>query len=203
MDGFEATRRLRSQEALASGSRPRMPIVAMTAHAMAGDRERCLAAGMDDYLSKPIDAARLAAALDRACAGRARSTAVGEVPAQRRAVVEAPLDRATMLASLDGDDDLLVEIIDLLRKSAGKLATETRAAYEAGDASGMERAAHNLKGSVRQVGAVAAARAAEDVETAAREGRLHSPSTETAVRELEAAVVDLVTILAHVAQEAA
>ena len=54
MDGFEATRRLRERERLAAGALPHIPVIAMTANAMAGDRERCLAAGMDGYISKPL-----------------------------------------------------------------------------------------------------------------------------------------------------
>ena len=67
MDGFEATARIREQEK--SGSK-HIPIIAMTAHAMVGDRERCLAAGMDDYVSKPINAADLFAAIERAARRR-------------------------------------------------------------------------------------------------------------------------------------
>jgi CheY-like chemotaxis protein len=67
MDGFEATRHLRERESADTGGQPvrRTPVVAMTAGAMHGDRERCLAAGMDDYLSKPIDPQALAAAVQR------------------------------------------------------------------------------------------------------------------------------------------
>jgi CheY-like chemotaxis protein len=71
MDGFEATRRIREQAGTAA---PRLPIVALTADALAGDRERCLASGMDDYMTKPVSSAQLAAAVRRWAGGDAGSS---------------------------------------------------------------------------------------------------------------------------------
>jgi signal transduction histidine kinase/DNA-binding response OmpR family regulator len=88
MDGFEATRRIRSME-LANGSE-RTPIVAMTAHAMAGDRERCLAAEMDDYISKPLQKAELLALIDRIAGGH-RATALEGLAGQIAPFSESPL----------------------------------------------------------------------------------------------------------------
>jgi CheY-like chemotaxis protein len=79
MDGFEATSRIRARE---RGSSRRVPIVAMTAHAMAGDRERCLAAGMDDYVSKPVAIGDLVAAIYRVLPGLASGQGMPEAPAQ-------------------------------------------------------------------------------------------------------------------------
>jgi CheY-like chemotaxis protein len=78
LDGLEAAARIRERAALAG--KPRIPIIAMTAHAMKGDRERCLDAGMDDYLSKPIRLAELAAAIERVMLGHAKPdvTAAGD-----------------------------------------------------------------------------------------------------------------------------
>jgi signal transduction histidine kinase/DNA-binding response OmpR family regulator len=207
MDGLEATGHLRALEAVPGSSRARLPIVAMTAHAMAGDRERCLAAGMDDYLAKPIDAQRLASVIDRVAhmfRTKPSQTSLRAADLRARAMpAEAPLDRATMLASLDGDDELLVEIAILLQESAPALVREARAAFDSDDAARVEYVAHMLRGSVRQVGAASAATAADKVETLAREGRLGTSSARTAMRELEAAVAHLVSVLTNMSKEAA
>ncbi len=118
MDGFEATRLQREREATTG---TRIPIIAMTAHAMAGDREKCLAAGMDDYVSKPIDAQKLVEALARWAAAPV-SEAVAETRSRRSRVelasaslapAKAPLERAEVLARLDGDEELMREVLEL------------------------------------------------------------------------------------------
>jgi signal transduction histidine kinase/CheY-like chemotaxis protein/HPt (histidine-containing phosphotransfer) domain-containing protein len=145
MDGLEATAIIRARERQTGRH---LPILAMTAHAMKGDREQCLAAGMDGYLSKPIEPAELR----KAVAGLARrEPSPAPSPAVRptfRAV-----DEAGALARIDGDRGLLQELIRLLLKDCPGLMTSLRAAVVAGDGQALSRAAHTFKGAVLPFGA--------------------------------------------------
>jgi signal transduction histidine kinase/DNA-binding response OmpR family regulator len=130
MGGFEAVGAIRERERLLN--LPRIPIIAMTAHAMKGDRERCLAAGMDDYVSKPVKVEELLAAIDRV-----------RQPRHADAV-----DLTRFLGSIDRDPDLLRQLTELFFEESRRLRGELDAALEAGDAKALERAAHRLKGSI-------------------------------------------------------
>jgi len=125
MDGFEATAAIRDWETSSGG---RLPIIAVTAHAMEGDRELCLDAGMDDYVSKPIDPEELEATI-------ARWT--GEIP------VFAP-DRALDLAS--GDETVLETIVKVFLEQTPERLEAIHRALDAGDATGIQRGAHTLEG---------------------------------------------------------
>ncbi len=164
MDGLEATRLLRRGRR--PGSRPR--VIALTAGSTAADRAACEAAGMEDFVAKPIRAAELREALERAAAvlgGPGGGT--GE---------EALLDRAVLeglrALSMKGSGDLFREILDLFARNGPRLVEDLGAAAAAGDAPLLRRLAHTLKGSAGNVGAVALARAAAAAERAAREGDL-------------------------------
>jgi CheY-like chemotaxis protein len=162
LDGLEATALIRKKE---EGTGRHLPIIALTAHAMQGDRERCLAAGMDDYLSKPVQARELAMTLEGI---------VGRKSAHHpNAAKSAPVfDRAEALSRVEGDETLLAELAQLfLKDSSGRLA-EIRNSLERGDAAGLERAAHSLKGSVSNFGARRAFDAAAELEKTARRGDL-------------------------------
>ncbi len=144
MDGIAATRAIRAGE---QGGGRRVPVLALTAHALPGVREHCLAAGMDGYLAKPLQPPELLAAVER----------LG-LPASRdeNADTESPGSEAwTLLEEVGGDAQLLEEICGLFaRESAGQMAA-LRAAIGQGDQSGFVRAAHTLRGMLRSVRAVA------------------------------------------------
>jgi PAS domain S-box-containing protein len=178
MNGFEATRAIRDKER-ATGSH--VPIIAMTAHALKGDRERCLDAGMDDYVSKPIHADQLAKAIENLVLG---SGAADAEPVEQTSAGEM-LDTAAVLARVDGDLELLQYIVELFLEELPKLMGEIRDAVARHDSEALERAAHTLKGSVGNFHANAVVGAAQHLETIAREGDLSGAREALAVLEHE------------------
>ncbi len=158
MGGLEATAAIRARERDKS---TRVPIIAMTAHAMKGDRERCLDAGMDEYLTKPLDSRRLCEIVE--------ALADGHVPP--RSTADAPSDggielSAQVLARVGGDRQLLAEISRLFVDDAPNHLQRIQSAIESRDAEALRRAAHALKGAAANFEAesvVAAARALEEI----------------------------------------
>jgi two-component system, sensor histidine kinase and response regulator len=152
MDGFAATAEIRRREGV--GGR-RTPIVALTADALSGDAERCLAAGMDDYLAKPVTLERLAAVVARWSAPSAAEPA-GTVTPDPPEDADPVLDRsvlATLQELKHGQSRLLPHLIRLyLQEAPAQLAT-LREAVAQGDSSRVEDLAHGLKGSSMQLGA--------------------------------------------------
>jgi two-component system, sensor histidine kinase and response regulator len=185
MDGLEAARAIRSGQTRAPN--PGIPIVAMTAHALKGDRKRCLEAGMDDYVSKPIDRGKLAAALEKWLPndeGPALLPPRGE-RAEPAPKVLAVFDRTGFEDRLMGDVDLVAEIArGFLEDAPSKLAALAKA-VQAGDAAEAARIAHALRGACGNVGAMAMSAAAAEIEAAGRAGRIERAAA--LVPELEAA----------------
>ena len=140
MDGFEATAAIRAAEASDGGH---IPIIAMTAHAMKGDRERCLAAGMDDYVPKPISPDALlncihTLAPENPAPGTVQGSSTNDDP---------PLfDKEALLTAFDNDRDFLKEIIEMFIADTPKMIKEIEAAIDGNDASDLKRTAHALKG---------------------------------------------------------
>jgi two-component system sensor histidine kinase/response regulator len=166
MDGLEATAAIRELE---RGRPRRLPIVALTAHALKGDREACLAAGADAYLSKPIHAAELFALVERLTGG---TLAGGEAAPPR-----APLFSADdLLDRVGGSRPLLAELVTLFAQDApGAIAALQRALADA-DAAGLQQAAHRLRGALLNFCADTTAAAALEVETLARAGTIDGAS---------------------------
>jgi two-component system, sensor histidine kinase and response regulator len=170
MDGLEATRLIRQLEAtgqLAAQPRTRIPIVAMTAHAMKGDRERCLESGMDSYVTKPIRSRDLSEALAQffphtpAAAGGAE-----------RSTPSAVLDWPAALQSTDGDVDLLRIVGQAYLTEVPGHRARLRTAVAAKDAATVHRLGHLLKGLASTFGAAQARGLAERLETIGRDNDL-------------------------------
>ncbi|MEP7307541.1 MAG: response regulator [Acidobacteriota bacterium] len=144
MSGLEATRAIRALEQRLGGH---VPIVAMTAHAMRGDRERCLAAGMDDYLTKPIDPQQLYTVLEQVSPGSA-------VAEEATRPVSGSIYE-TVLARVGGDVQFLSEISVLFTEDLPRHLAAIQRALETGDGEGLQRAAHVLKGAAANFEAAA------------------------------------------------
>jgi two-component system, sensor histidine kinase and response regulator len=188
MDGFEATAMIRRNEQ-ANGRH--LPIIAMTAHAMKGDRESCLAAGMDGYISKPIRAQELLEVTE-SFAGTSRPTP--SVDDQ----VDSVLDRETALERVDGDATLLADLAKLFCDQSPRMLSNIQDAITRKDADELRRAAHLLKGSVSTFAAQAAIEATLKLERIARSGELMAAADAYAVlaaeiRRVRAALQDLMS----------
>lgn len=182
MDGFEATASIRQREA--ELGLPAIPIVALTANAISGDREHCLAQGMDDYLSKPFSQEQLHELLARWLPGRraqaSQLESVAEIPA-----APAPLNKQaaapTQTIEIDQQvihqlrelrEGLLLRIISLFRTSSPPLLAQLELAVGQQDADLLYKTAHNFKNSAANLGLLELASACRDCEAQARQGNL-------------------------------
>ncbi len=165
MDGFEATKSIREKERIIGGH---IPIVAMTAHAMSGDREKCLAVGMDGYVSKPINTQELVENIEGLVGKREADSEAPSAVGKGGDIV----DKAQLLARVGGDLVLLGELVDLFLDTGGEMLSQVEHAVRQGNAEAIERAAHTLKGSVGNFAADRAFEAALKLETMGREGAL-------------------------------
>ena len=157
MDGFEATYAIRAEE---SWFGQRIPIVAMTAHAMKGDRERCLEAGMDDYITKPLQAADLT----RVVARFGQDRGVESEEQVDSAGSDEAFDRRALLERFEGDEAFMSEIVRIFLDDCPRLLEEIRDAIAGSDAARLKRAAHALKGSLGYLHAGRAVDAAKEME---------------------------------------
>jgi len=162
MDGLEAAAAIRSLEATSGG---RTPIIAMTAYAIKGDRERCLAAGMDDYISKPIDINMLKQIINERLGS-------GRGPTGPEPVVEALRQPPDLLKAFDNDWGFLTEVLEVFFSDYPRQLETLRRAAETGEAATYQRAAHSLKGMLRNFQSEPAAERAFELEKRGQTGNL-------------------------------
>jgi CheY-like chemotaxis protein len=188
MDGLEATAAIRARE---RDTGAHIPIIAATAHAMEGDQQRCLAAGMDGYVSKPIRLDELYAAVDAVLptAKEASAPVRPAPPAPTDPIVDWP----AALRRVQGRTDHLRQLIELFAKECAKLMPEMRQAIAAADHVALRRAAHTIKGSAACFGARAVTGAAMRLELLGRDANLAEAAP--ACAELEAAIGRMLPVL--------
>jgi len=190
MDGFEATAAIRERE-IRTGAH--IPIVAMTAHALRGDRERCLAAGMDGYLTKPIRAKELYDAVEGAVETGADTRADNSHSEASHA--KQVLDWDESLRQVGGSEEILIDAAELLLVECPRMVEQIRDAIADGDAPLLRRAAHTLKGSAKVFAAKPTAGAASRLETMGRDGEFAEAGQ--ALTELEREVERLLSALSE------
>jgi len=167
LDGYEATRRIRADE-----RRGGVPIIAMTAHSLPADRDRCLAAGMDDYISKPVSRQRLREVISRwlpvgaqdIAAAPATPSATGEPLSPQPA--EVPVLDGARIARLreEHPPEMRLRLIEAFELALPAAIDEILGAAQQGDAAGCKRAAHRLRGSSLMLGAVRLSIACQKIE---------------------------------------
>ena len=172
LDGFEASKAIRAREAdLAArpgGSAVHIPIVALTANAIKGDRELCIAAGMDDYITKPINGAKLIEVIEALLPDRARALTRAEMAAA------APLDVPSLLDRCMGNMDFLKRLLEKFRTRIGEDVEHLSQAVQTQNAQETARLAHSLKGSAANVSAITLTRLALELEQLGVAGDLTS-----------------------------
>ena len=170
MDGIETTAAIRCDSRWA-----RLPIIAMTAHAMKGDRERFLEAGMDDYVSKPIRAADVQAAIRRRIVGRDEQVLSPPSDATQEISVLSPgdvLNPEAALEHLDGDREMLKDLVDLLIEKTTDDIAQMAESIRRGDCEALCTTAHSVKGTAANIGAGRLSDAARRMEEAGKNGDL-------------------------------
>jgi len=178
MDGLEATSLLRQKE---KSTGNHQQVVAMTALVMKGDRERCMEAGMDGYISKPIRPQELDEVLDKYIGGDGGQLYVEETGTAS----DTPVRREELLERIDGDRSFLVELIDLFRGDyPGQLRT-ARAAIASGDAAALQKVGHAMKGALANLAAPNASGLAAELELMGKSGDIVLAGSRVKVLEEE------------------
>jgi two-component system sensor histidine kinase/response regulator len=183
MDGMEATAAIRADEKVL---RTHIPIIGVTAHAMKGDRARCLEAGMDGYVSKPIRPDSLFSELERLIPNTTEPQAQPAQPATPKAVAPSVcLDRRALLERVENDVDLLSDLIALFKGDSVRQIHAIREAVRNKQADSLKRAAHTFKGTCGNLGAVEAARTARELEKLAETGDFSGAEARVPVLEAQ------------------
>jgi len=171
--------------------------VAVTAHAMKGDAERCLAAGMDGYVAKPLQPRELEAAIARVLAPAGAEAAASAVPASASPPPPGVVDFPRLLERVGGDRKALAQLVRIFRTDSPKQAARIRKAIEAGDAPALRSAAHAVKGAVSNFAAPAATEAALRLQRMGDTG--HLAGAEGALDRLEREIGRVLEALADAA----
>jgi CheY-like chemotaxis protein/HPt (histidine-containing phosphotransfer) domain-containing protein len=161
MDGLEATACIRGRE---KHTGKHVPIIAMTAHALKGDRERCLEAGMDGYIAKPIRSEDVLQAIGEIVPGR-REAAESGVPRETPAERQEPVNWAKALESAQGQPEILATLVAAALEELPQLMAAVRSGLASGDREQVRRAAHTIKSSVRYFGGEQASQLAARMES--------------------------------------
>ena len=178
MDGLEATTAIRARE---KQTGRHLPILAMTAHALKGDRQRCIEAGMDGYVAKPIDVDELFAAMESLTGARLAAENDAQPPPP-----ESPgFDWNRAVRTLSGNPKLQAIVVEAVIEEAPRLTAKIRQTIAAADAAGLRLAAHTLKGSLRYFGASPAAEHAQKLESLSTAGNLEGAGDIAAALEEE------------------
>ncbi len=196
MDGYEATRRLRADLGLTS-----LPVIAMTANAMAGDRELCLTAGMNDHIAKPIDIALLQHTLAHWLLGSERQAPAN--PPMTNAQESQEFDMAAALSRLSGNQQMLDWLMQRFCESQGDILERLQAARQANDRPGMILLSHTLRGVAGNLGGLRVARLAGDLETLLKQDiPLELPEIDARLAALQPALERLLALAGSVAKPA-
>ncbi len=180
MDGLSATSRIRDPTSEVLNHR--IPIIAMTANAMKGDLERCLAVGMDDYLSKPLAPRALAAILDKWIREKPYPSGVAEAPTPIESQSRI-FDRAGFLERLYGDEDLAKSVARTFQEDIRERISALQAILDAGDSAGAARISHAIRGASANVGGRTLSAAAAELERSAKDNDMDE--ARAGFRELE------------------
>jgi len=201
LDGFELTAAIRADEAGRDGD-ARLPVIAITANALQGEAERCLAAGMDDYLSKPVALDKLDSCLDRWLppwpdgTGPTRTASASAEPSVLAPTATAyspagpaPIDTSVLAGFIGDDPEMIAAMVRDFVAAARDAVTETAAAAAAQDPKGVREAAHKLKSSAATVGAARLSQTCVDLESAGHDGDL--PAVTALLPKLQAEMTEI------------
>ncbi len=193
LDGLDATRSIRLREQQSGGH---LPIIAMTAHAMKGDRELCLAAGMDGYLMKPIRAEQLFRQIEDLAGGISANARQPEASAVLSQVAEEQaslVDWNVAIKAVNKDQELLRQVVDAFLSEGPQLLETMRVSFTAADSKRFQRAAHTLKSALRTFG-VASADPVEELELAAKENfaRIDESTVSNVIRQVQPVFQEMV-----------
>jgi CheY-like chemotaxis protein len=207
LDGYKATAEIRSFELKIGVEKP-VPIIALTANALQGDRDQCMAAGMDDYLSKPFNLDQIVEILDRwllkngsmpdsllplqLAADHPPLAAKGSV-SEQSLIDQKALDNIRAL-QIKGAPDILSQSIQIYLNDTPKLLKKIEEGVASGDAAAVQKAAHSLKSSSANLGAMQLSALCKELETCGREGNLED--TSQLLDQIKAQVVRVETVFA-------